>query len=124
MYEITESSADYIGCYLDGQQLTTCAEAPTCEMCALMGAPTALNPEGCGWSGRNGGGCFPGYSTSPWECAVVNSCSPIYLPPPPLPPVGLHTAVNRGAEGPTACARPEGARPSLLPRSRRTGFVP
>ena len=70
VYEITESSADYIGCYLDGQQLTTCAEAPTCEMCALMGAPTALNPEGCGWSGRNGGGCFPGYSTSPWECAV------------------------------------------------------
>ena len=70
VYEITETSASYQGCYLDGQTLTRCATAVSCEMCALMGAPSALNPEGCGWSGRNGGGCFDGYTTNPWECSV------------------------------------------------------
>ena len=74
VYQIPADGASvdsvYQGCYLDGQAPTSCATATSCEMCALMGAPTALNPDGCGWSGRNGGSCRDGYSTSPWECAV------------------------------------------------------
>ncbi len=73
VYQISEGSsadAEYQGCFLDGQPLTRCASATTCEMCALMASPTALNPDGCGWSGRGDGGCYDGYTTSPGECAV------------------------------------------------------
>ena len=59
----TTETPTYVGCYLDGQATTTCSDAKTCTVCALMA------DEGCGWNSRSRT-CRDGSWTSPDECAV------------------------------------------------------
>ena len=63
VYSLAGEDPAYMGCFADMVRPTTCGEAPTCEVCALMAG------QNCGWNTRRGQ-CREGSSTDASECSV------------------------------------------------------